>query len=101
MPSTSQQHASDEGDAPVPMASNELPDPSAELYSVPPQQYDEHGHPINPASRAYGRAMRAAQNDILAAVGVVVRNAPTEVLDSRGRPLDESAIAKIDEENEI
>ncbi|KAF2842763.1 hypothetical protein M501DRAFT_1012160 [Patellaria atrata CBS 101060] len=38
------------------------------------QLYDERGHPVNPRARAYARAMREAQNDVLAAVGVVVRN---------------------------
>ncbi|KAF4536730.1 uncharacterized protein LTHEOB_12018 [Lasiodiplodia theobromae] len=36
-------------------------------------QYDERGHPVNPRARALGRALRDAQNDILAAVGVVER----------------------------
>ena len=39
------------------------------------QEYDLGGHPINPASRDHGRRMRQAQNDVLAAVGVVERRA--------------------------
>jgi hypothetical protein len=41
------------------------------------QQYNERGRPINPRSRAYARDMRAAQNDVLACVGVCVRSAPS------------------------
>lgn len=37
------------------------------------QLYDERGHPINPTSRALGRRIRQAQNDVLAAIGVVER----------------------------
>ncbi|KAF2810453.1 uncharacterized protein BDZ99DRAFT_520522 [Mytilinidion resinicola] len=37
------------------------------------QQYDERGHPVNPASREQGRILREAQNDVLAAIGVVER----------------------------
>ncbi|KAK8202929.1 hypothetical protein IWZ01DRAFT_515809 [Phyllosticta capitalensis] len=37
------------------------------------QMYDEHGHPVNPEARALGRALRDAQNDVLAAIGVVER----------------------------
>ncbi|KAH4272049.1 hypothetical protein HBI24_035540 [Parastagonospora nodorum] len=37
------------------------------------QLYDERGNPINPRSREYGKKFRNAQNDVLAAVGVVER----------------------------
>jgi hypothetical protein len=37
------------------------------------QLYDERGNPINPRSREYGKKLRNAQNDVLAAVGVVER----------------------------
>lgn len=37
------------------------------------QLYDERGNPINPRSREYGKISRNAQNDVLAAVGVVER----------------------------
>lgn len=36
------------------------------------QQYDERGHPINPASRTFGRELRRAKNDILSTMGIVV-----------------------------
>ncbi|KAF2499220.1 hypothetical protein BU16DRAFT_614675 [Lophium mytilinum] len=39
------------------------------------QRYDERGHPVNPASREHGRILREAQNDVLAAIGVVERRA--------------------------
>lgn len=41
------------------------------------QAYDERGHPINPRSREHGRALREAQNDVLAAIGVVERRLST------------------------
>jgi hypothetical protein len=45
------------------------------------QLYDERGNPINPRSRAYGKKLRNAQNDVLAAVGVVERRrSPSEGL---------------------
>jgi hypothetical protein len=37
------------------------------------QLYDERGNPINPRARDYGKKLRNAQNDVLAAVGVVER----------------------------
>ncbi|OCK74708.1 hypothetical protein K432DRAFT_363251 [Lepidopterella palustris CBS 459.81] len=37
------------------------------------QVYDDRGHPINPRSREHGRLLREAQNDVLAAIGVVER----------------------------
>lgn len=36
------------------------------------QQYDERGHPVNPASKAFGRELRRAKNDILSTMGIVV-----------------------------
>jgi len=42
-------------------------------YHVPQQQYNSRGHPVNPQSRAYGRRIRAAANDVLSVVGVVER----------------------------
>jgi hypothetical protein len=45
------------------------------------QLYDERGNPINPRSREYGKKFRNAQNDVLAAVGVVERRrSPSEGL---------------------
>jgi hypothetical protein len=45
------------------------------------QLYDERGNPINPRSREYGKKLRNAQNDVLAAVGVVERRqSPSEGL---------------------
>lgn len=44
--------------------------------SRPFQLYDERGHPINPRSREFARAMRRAQNDVLSVVGVCVRDIP-------------------------
>lgn len=45
------------------------------------QLYDERGNPINPRSREYGKKSRNAQNDVLAAVGVVERrSSPAEGL---------------------
>jgi hypothetical protein len=37
------------------------------------QLYDNSGRPVNPRSQAYGRRLRAAQNDVFAAFGVVQR----------------------------
>lgn len=36
------------------------------------QQYDARGHPVNPQSKALGRELRRAKNDILSTMGVVV-----------------------------
>lgn len=36
------------------------------------QQYDARGHPINPESKALGRELRRAKNDILSTMGIVV-----------------------------
>ncbi|KAF2034742.1 hypothetical protein EK21DRAFT_55945 [Setomelanomma holmii] len=45
------------------------------------QLYDERGNPINPRSREYGKKFRNAQNDVLAAVGVVERQrSPSDAL---------------------
>jgi len=53
--------------------SNETTEDRIPLYAVPDQQYNSRGHPSNPQSRAYGRSMRAAANDVLSVVGVVER----------------------------
>lgn len=45
------------------------------------QAYDERGHPINPRSREHGRVLREAQNDVLAAIGVVERRLSTSSLE--------------------
>lgn len=37
------------------------------------QQYDERGHPCNPEAQTRASQSRQAQNDVLAAVGVVKR----------------------------
>ncbi|EEP79933.1 predicted protein [Uncinocarpus reesii 1704] len=36
------------------------------------QQYDDRGHPINPASKTLGKQLRRAKNDILSTMGIVV-----------------------------
>ncbi|KAJ5112317.1 hypothetical protein N7532_000362 [Penicillium argentinense] len=36
------------------------------------QQYDARGHPVNPESKALGRDLRRAKNDILSTMGIVV-----------------------------
>jgi hypothetical protein len=36
------------------------------------QQYDTRGHPVNPESRALGKELRRAKNDILSTMGIVV-----------------------------
>lgn len=36
------------------------------------QQYDERGHPVNTESKALGRGLRRAKNDILSTMGIVV-----------------------------
>lgn len=36
------------------------------------QQYDERGHPVNVESKALGRDLRRAKNDILSTMGIVV-----------------------------
>ncbi|KAH8731316.1 hypothetical protein GQ44DRAFT_767195 [Phaeosphaeriaceae sp. PMI808] len=61
------------------------------------QLYDERGNPINPRSREYGKRLRNAQNDVLAAVGVVERRrSPSEGLpgsfDERLAGLDDEDI---------
>ncbi|KAF2474794.1 uncharacterized protein BDR25DRAFT_214690 [Lindgomyces ingoldianus] len=59
-------------------------DSSQEDISTPnvnAQLYDERGHPINPRAREHGRRFREAQNDVLAAIGVVERRrSPSEGL---------------------
>ena len=45
-----------------------LQNPNSNQYI---QLYDERGNPINPRAREYGRRSREAQNDVLAAIGVV------------------------------
>lgn len=45
------------------------------------QLYDERGNPINPRSHDYAKKLRAAQNDVLASVGVIERrHAPSDGL---------------------
>jgi hypothetical protein len=51
------------------------------------QQYDEHGHPTNPRSRALARLMREAQNNVLAVVGICVRDLP--LLSDKAAPAPE------------
>lgn len=36
------------------------------------QHYDERGHPVNSESKAFGKELRKAKNDILSTMGVVV-----------------------------
>ncbi|KAK8158846.1 hypothetical protein BKA80DRAFT_344621 [Phyllosticta citrichinensis] len=64
------------------------------------QMYDEHGHPVNPDARALGRALRDAQNDVLAAIGVVERK---RVHLSTGASLpaqkDPSIVSRVEAEN--
>lgn len=36
------------------------------------QHYDERGHPVNPDSKAFGKELRKAKNDILSTMGIVV-----------------------------
>ena len=36
------------------------------------QQYDDRGHPVNPASKSFGRELRRAKNDVLSTMGIVV-----------------------------
>lgn len=55
------------------------------------QQYDERGHPTHPTSRELGRQIRQAQNDVLAAIGVVERTTLREQED-QSNPRDENAI---------
>ena len=57
------------------------------------QQYDERGYPCNPEARARASQLRQAQNDILAAVGVVRRR------DDRAKE-DRSLAAKIAEDRQ-
>jgi hypothetical protein len=59
------------------VAPSQNPENQAEsipLYSEEAQQYDERGHPFNPESRAYGKLMRLAQNDVLSVIGVVEKS---------------------------
>ncbi|KAK7510730.1 uncharacterized protein IWZ02DRAFT_114208 [Phyllosticta citriasiana] len=64
------------------------------------QMYDEHGHPVNPEARALGRALRDAQNDVLAAIGVVERK---RVHISTGASIpaqkDPSVVRRVEAEN--
>ena len=54
--------------------------------------YDSRGHPVNPWARSQERILRNAQNDVLAAVGVVERKIPELVfggdLDAHGNGAD-------------
>ncbi|KAE8148557.1 hypothetical protein BDV25DRAFT_158025 [Aspergillus avenaceus] len=59
------------------------------------QHYDERGHPVNPESKAFGRDLRRAKNDILSTMGVVV----SEEGNSRG-PTDEEKMDTINVEND-
>jgi len=36
------------------------------------QRYDDRGHPVNPESKALGKELRKAKNDILSTMGIVV-----------------------------
>lgn len=57
------------------------------------QRYDERGHPINLSSRAYGRALRQAQNDVLAAIGVLERERKrSESSTAEPNPLNEEQL---------
>ncbi|KAJ6172002.1 hypothetical protein N7470_001069 [Penicillium chermesinum] len=54
-------------------------DPSSTVHRVSAvhadnymQQYDARGHPVNPDSKALGRGLRRAKNDILSTMGIVV-----------------------------
>ena len=55
------------------------------------QQYDDRGHPCNPFAQYWASEMRQAQNDVLAAVGVVKRNDDQE---QEHRQLDVQEVAK-------
>ena len=59
-------------------ATPEDDDEDLDLYHPPEQQYNDRGRPVNPQSRAFARELRAAQNDVLAAVGVCIRSSPLE-----------------------
>jgi hypothetical protein len=65
-------------------------------YQVPQQQYNSRGHPVNPQSRAYGRRIRAAANDVLSVVGVVERKSSDTAMDSTSnRRATEDAVGVI------
>ncbi|KAF1815572.1 hypothetical protein P152DRAFT_479488 [Eremomyces bilateralis CBS 781.70] len=70
------------------------PNPQNTTAAPPRQFYDDRGHSVNRNSRRYARALRAAQNDVLAAVGVVVRNGSKE---PRGPKEEELAAMAQDE----
>lgn len=55
------------------------------------QRFDIKGHPINQQSRDYGRRLRAAQNDCLAAAGVVVKKEKLSHANQSNERFDPSA----------
>src|SRR5690242_3371920 len=49
------------------------------LYAEYVQRYNERGHPFNPESRAYGRAIRSAANDVLSVIGIVEKSDDADI----------------------
>jgi hypothetical protein len=61
------------------------------------QQYDARGHPINPESRALGKELRRAKNDILSTMGIVVSREDR----NSGSPSELQKINQIASENDF
>ncbi|KAJ5133549.1 hypothetical protein N7448_001426 [Penicillium atrosanguineum] len=61
------------------------------------QQYDARGHPVNPESKALGRELRRAKNDILSTMGVVVSGEDRNASSSR----EQEKINQIATENDF
>ncbi|KAF2201857.1 hypothetical protein GQ43DRAFT_414941 [Delitschia confertaspora ATCC 74209] len=65
------------------------------------QLYNERGYPINPRARQHGRRLREAQNDVLAAIGVVIpyedpSEEPAETIEERRQRVE-----KLEEEDRV
>lgn len=61
------------------------------------QQYDSRGHPVNPESKALGRELRRAKNDILSTMGIVVSGEDR----NSNSPEDQETITQIAAENDF
>lgn len=66
------------------------------------QQWDERGHPMNPASEAQAKQYRKAQNEVLEACGVIIRKDSARKLQQSAHELtDEQQAEILAEENRL
>ena len=83
----------------------ESPSPANESQTPGGQRYDSKGRPINPETEAYNAAMRQAQNEVLALVGVVERKDRADRLDEMrsrlGREARQNLLALEQDRGEI